>query len=147
MKIRELNNQLIDQIESVMGVNREWDSNELTALCKKTMRSQFNSVCAWDEYVPNKDRPYSIVNTNNQTGEHWIGVYYVKKTVYCYDSFARTMKRLMKDFIERIKSMGLKLIFCNKKQDQAEEQKNCGLRSFVFIYLTSIYGIRQTRNI
>ena len=147
MKIRDINNQLLDQIESVTGENKEWDSDELTALCKKTMKKEFNSVCAWDEYIPNKAKPYSIVNTDNETGEHWVAAYFDGKTVFVYDSFARTMKHLMKDFIDRIKSMGYKIVFCNKGKDQAEKQINCGLRAFVWIYLTSIYGSKQTKNI
>ncbi len=147
MKIKEINNQLLDKIESVMGVNREYDSDELTAMCNKTMKKEFNSVCSWSEYVPNKAKPYSIVNTDNTTGEHWIACYFLGKTVYAYDSFARTMRNLMKDFIDRIKSMGFKIVFCNKKVDQQETQINCGLRAFLWIYLTSIYGIRQTKNI
>lgn len=147
MKIRQINNQLLDQIESVSGKNKEWDSDELNALCKKTMKKEFNSVCAWDDYLPNDKKPYSIVNTDNKTGEHWVGAYFDGKNVFVYDSFARTMKHLMADFIQRIKSMGYKINFCNKGKDQAEKQINCGLRAFVFIYLTSIYGIGQTKKI
>lgn len=148
MKIREIHNQLLDQIENVMGENREWNSTELTSLCKKTMRKEFNCVCGWSEYTPNTAKPYSIVNTDDTVGEHWVGVFFDgKKTVYVYDSFARTMKRLMKDFIQRIKSMGLKIVFCNKGQDQREQEINCGLRCFVWVYLTSMYGIKQTKNI
>jgi len=147
MKIRKINNQLLDQIESVTGENKEWDSNELTALCKATIKKEFDGVRAWDEYNPNKDKPYAIVNTDNTTGDHWVGAYFDGKTVFVYDSFARTMRNLMKDFIDRIKSMRLKIVFCIKGKDQAEKQINCGLRSFVWIYLTSQFGIRQTKNI
>lgn len=147
MKVHEINNQLLDQIEGVTGENKEWNSDELTALCKKTMKKEFNSVCGWSEYTPNKEKPFSIVNTDDTVGEHWVGAFFDGKTVYVYDSFARTMKHLMADFIQRIKSMGYKINFCNKGKDQAEKQKNCGLRAFLFIYLTSIYGIRQSKNI
>ena len=147
MKIHDINNQLLDQIESVSGKNKEWNSDELHALCKKAMKKEFNTVCAFDEYVPNDKKPYSIVNTDNETGEHWVACYFDGKTVFTYDSFARNMKRLMKDFIDRIKSMNFKIVFCNKGIDQAEREINCGLRAFVWIYLTSIYGIKQTKNI
>jgi len=65
MKIREINNQLIQQIENLSDENKEWDSDELTALCKRTLKKEFNSVCVWDECFPNKATPHSIVNTDN----------------------------------------------------------------------------------
>ncbi len=30
------------------------------------------SVCSWSEYIPNKNKPFSIVNTDNKTGQHWL---------------------------------------------------------------------------
>ena len=146
MKIHLLNNQLIDDIEKVSG-KREWDSNELTALCQKTLASSFNSVCAWDNYNPDPSKPYSIVNTDNKTGDHWVGAYVKGKTVYIYDSFARSMLRIMKNFYILMKSKGYIIVMCNKKQDQTEHQINCGLRSFVWLALTNIYGIQQSKNI
>jgi hypothetical protein len=47
--------------------------------------------------IPNKNKPYSIVNTNNETGEHWLGAYTEDgTTVYVYDTFARNLKNKIK---------------------------------------------------
>ena len=107
---------------------------------------EFNSVCAWSEYIPNKNKPYSIVNTNNETGEHWLSAYTEDgKTVYIYDSFARNLKRIMKDWYDLSKNRGIKLILVNKKKDQSDAsgndpaQINYGLRSYCWIYCVKIY--------
>ncbi len=147
MNINELNDQLINQIEDVMRTNREWNSIELDKLCKSSLGDKYNSVCAWSDYIPDANKPYSIVNTDNQEGVHWIGAYFDGKTVHIYDSFGRTMKRIMKNFIEKIKLIGFKIVFCNKRSDQTELKINCGLRSFVFLFLTSKYGIKYTKSI
>ena len=103
MKIHELNNQMIDDVEQVSGV-REWDSTELTALCQKVLTPVFNSVCAWSSYDPDLKKPYSIINTDDTVGDHWVGAYVKGKTVYIYDSFARNMKIIMKNFYNLMKS-------------------------------------------
>ena len=147
MNINELNDQLINQIEDVMGKNREWNSIELDKLCRNGLGDKFNSVVPWSDYIPNTDKAFSIVNTDNDVGVHWVSAFFDGKTVHVYDSFGRSMKRILKNFIEKIKLMGYKIVFCNKRSDQAELQINCGLRSFVFLFLTSKYGIKNTKNI
>ena len=124
MKIHELNNQMINDVEQVSGV-REWDSTELTALCQKVLSPVFNSVCAWSSYDPDLKKPYSIINTDDTVGDHWVGAYVKGKTVYIYDSFARNMKRLMRNFYNLMKSKNYRIVMVNKKQDQAERQINC----------------------
>ena len=150
---RENYKHLMKGLTKIMG-NGELDSNQLTQMCKAVFKKEFNSVCAWSEYIPNKDKPYSIVNTDNTTGEHWLSAYTEDgKTVYVYDSFARNLKRIMRDWYELSKRMGYKLIFVNKGQDQADKsgntpaQINCGLRSFTFSYCVKLYGINKARNI
>ena len=150
---REVYKNLMKDLTKIMG-NGELDSNQLTQMCKAVFKKEFNSVCAWSEYIPNKNKPYSIVNTDNTTGEHWLSAYTEDgKTVYVYDSFARNLKRMMKDWYELSKIMNYKRIFVNKGQDQSDKsgntpaQINCGLRSFTFLYCVKLYGIKKARNI
>ena len=149
---RENYKNLMKDLTKIMG-NGELDSNQLTQMCKAVFKKEFNSVCAWSEYIPNKNKPYSIINTENTIGEHWLGAYTDGKTVYVYDSFARNLKRIMKDWYDLSKKLGYKLIFVNKGQDQADKsgntpaQINCGLRSYVWIYCVKLYGIKKARNI
>ena len=151
--IRENYKNMMKDLTQIMG-NGELDSIQLTKMCKATFKKEFNSVCAWSEYIPDKNKPFSIVNTNNESGEHWLGAYTEDgKTVYVYDSFARNMKRKNKDWYELSKNMNYKLIFVNKGKDQSDKsgntpaQINCGLRSYVWIYCVKLYGIKQSRNI
>ncbi len=55
--------------------NGELDSLQLTQICKAFFKKEFNSVCAWSEYLPNPKKPFSIVNTDDTVGSHWLGVY------------------------------------------------------------------------
>ena len=87
MKIHEINNQIIRDIEIKYG-KREWDSIELTKMCEYFLSPNFNSVVSWDNYTPDNNKPYSIINTDNKEGVHWLGAYTKGKTVYVYDSFA-----------------------------------------------------------
>jgi len=70
------------------------------------------------------------------------------KDVYVYDSFARNLKRIMKDWYYLSKKLNFKLILVNKKKDQSDgsgdypAQINCGIRSFIFIYCVKLYGTR-----
>jgi hypothetical protein len=150
---RENYKNLMKDLTKIMG-NGELDSNQLTQMCRAVFKKEFNSVCAWSEYIPNKNKPYSIVNTNNETGEHWLGAYTEDgKTVYVYDSFARNLKRIMRDWYDLSKQLGFKLVFVNKGKDQSDKsgntpaQINCGLRSYVWIYCVKLYGINKARNI
>ena len=151
--IRENYKNMMKDLTQIMG-NGELDSIQLTKMCKSIFKKEFNSVCAWSEYIPDKNKPFSIINTDNTVGSHWLSAYTEDgKTVYVYDSFARNLKRIMKDWYDLSKHMGYKLIFINKGQDQSDKngntpaQINCGLRSFVHLYCIKLYGIKQARNI
>ena len=150
--IREVYKNLMKDLTQIMG-NGELDSIQLTAMCKATFKKEFNSVCSWSEYIPDKNKPYSIINTENTIGEHWLSAYTDGKNVYVYDSFARNLKRKNKDWYELAKHMNYKLIFVNKGQDQSDKngdtpaQINCGMRSFNFLYCVKLYGIKKARHI
>ena len=151
--IREVYKNLMKDLTQIMG-NGELDSIQLTAMCKATFKKEFNSVCAWSDYIPDPKKPYSIVNTCNQDGQHWLSAYTEDgKTVYVYDSFARNLKRKNKDWYELAKHMNYKLIFVNKGQDQSDKngdtpaQINCGMRSFNWLYCVKLYGIKKARHI
>ena len=71
---RENYKNLMKDLTKIMG-NGELDSNQLTQMCKAVFKKEFNSVCAWSEYIPDKNKPFSIINTENTIGEHWLGAY------------------------------------------------------------------------
>ena len=108
---REIYKNMMRDLTKIMG-NGELDSIQLTKMCKSTFKKEFNSVCAWSEYIPDKNKPYSIVNTDNMTAEHWLRAYAEDgKTVYVYDSFARNLKRIMKYWYDLFIKLGYKFIF------------------------------------
>ena len=65
---------LMKDLTKIMG-NGELDSLQLTQMCKSIFKKEFNSVCSWSEYTPDKNKPYSIVNTDDTVGSHWLSAY------------------------------------------------------------------------
>jgi len=64
---RENYKNLMKDLTKIMG-NGELDSIQLTKMCKSTFKKEFNSVCSWSEYIPDKNKPYSIVIQIMKTG-------------------------------------------------------------------------------
>ena len=51
---REDYKNLMKDLTKIMG-NGELDSNQLTQMCRAVFKREFNSACAWSEYIPNKN--------------------------------------------------------------------------------------------
>ena len=87
---------------------------------------------------------YSIINTDNGQGVHWISVYQERHSVYVWDSFGRDIKKLMPEFAKRAKVEGYNIITANKRYDHEQEatQNDCGLRSLAWLILAKSKGIK-----
>ena len=136
------------ELENISPI-RYYDNRQLQelALCSR-LRNKWNVCTMWDMFVPNAKKPYSILNTDDSSkkGTHWIAVFQSKKTIYVYDSFARTEK-LMTGFVSKMKDQGYKVVFVNKGQDQPDSSVNCGLYCLVWLIFVNKYGIRKASHI
>lgn len=148
MSLREEYITTLRLLESTSPI-RFYDNTQLTILATNSrLGSQFNICDTWDLFVPNTKKPYSILNTDDssKSGTHWVAVYEARNRLYVYDSFART-SRLMNPFVLKMQSRGFKVIFVNRKKEQAEHQLNCGLRSLLWLIYVKKYGIQKARHI
>ena len=118
-----------------------YDIVKLTKIKKK-----FNIIDFWNLFEPNVKKCYSILNTDSSTdggGVHWVGCYQKDDIIYIYDSFAR--KRIMKPFVDKMKRLGFKCVYVNKKVDQQNHQIDCGLRSLLFLLFIEKFGIEKAK--
>ena len=95
------------------------------------------------------DGEYSIINTDNGVGIHWVSVYQYHNKVYVWDSFGKDIKTLMPEFHARARAQGYNIIKANKKYEHEQEvnQNDCGLRSLAWLILAERKGIRFARQI
>ena len=149
MNIRKEYKQILHKIESVCINLDTTKSDNLMKIIKMTkLKYKFNCLDFWNNFSPNIDKPYSILNTessNEGQGLHWIGVFQEGNVIFLYDSFSR--KNIMYDFCDKMERSGYKCIYTNKKTDQQSNQLNCGLRSLLWLLFVQRYGIKQSSKI
>jgi hypothetical protein len=122
-------------------------SNVLYDIVKLTkIKNKFNIIDYYDMFKPNVKKCYSILNTDSSTdggGLHRVGCYQKDDMLFIYDSFAR--KKLMSQFVDKMKHFGFKCVYVNKKSDQQNQQIDCGLRSLLFLLFVEKYGIDKAK--
>ena len=149
MNIRREYKELLHKIECVCTDFDTTNSYNLMKIIKMTkLKDKFNCLDFWNNFSPNIDKPYSILNTessNEGQGLHWIGVFQEGNVIFLYDSFSR--KNIMYDFCDKMSEMGYKCEYVNNKTDQQSKQINCGIRSLLWLLFVDRYGIKQARKI
>jgi hypothetical protein len=150
MNIREKYKQILHQIEEICDEINLTQSDNLLKIIKMTkLKDKFNCIDFFDNFKPNNDKPYSILNTDRESdpgnGIHWVGVYQYDNFLYIYDTFAR--KHIMDRFCDEMNEFGYRCFYVNKKRDQQNKQINCGLRSLLWLLFVQRYGIKQASKI
>jgi hypothetical protein len=124
------------------------NTDELDELGKHYLGKKYMGTFAYDEYplnAPNKT--FAILNTDNNKGVHWVGLYKDGNKLYVYDSFARNVNNLLKKFTDSVEKLGYKVISSNVEGDQGNDQDDCGLRSLSWAILTNKFGIQNGNQI
>ena len=137
---------LHEMIKSTENVDTKRSDVLLKIIKLSNIKKIINIIDYWDMFKPNANKCYSILNTSatyENEGEHWISCYQKDNVIYIYDSFAR--KHIMKQFYQKMKNLGFKCIYVNKKSDQGIFQENCGLRSLLFLLFVEKFGIVKAR--
>jgi len=149
MNIRKEYKAILHQIEDVcIGFDLTQSDNLLKIIKMTKLKDNFNCIDFWNNFSPNIDKPYSILNTtssNEGQGVHWIGVFQEGNVLYLYDSFSR--KNIMYDFCDKMDELGYRCEYVNKKTDQQNKQINCGIRSLLWLVFVDRYGIKQASKI
>ena len=91
------------------------------------------------EIIPFNENCSYIINTatSNKKGEHWTSVWQENGKIYVFDSFGRSINRLLPYFDDNV---GGGIIYNNNKK-QYDYQEDCGQRCISFLLLAVKYGI------
>ncbi len=145
--ITSMYNKLVSALTSFYNCNSKTNT-ELIQIAKSIFKPLRNNVMRNADYDFSKmSNHYSIVNTDNGAGVHWVGVYQERNNVYVFDTFGRKINILMPDFVKRARTNGFNVYNANKKyeREQKEEQNDCGLRCLAWLILTHSKGINVTK--
>ena len=142
--ITSMYNKLVSALTSFYNCNSKTNT-ELIQIAKSIFKPLGNNVMRNADYsFNNMDGKYSIVNTDNGVGEHWVSVYQERNNVFVFDTFGRKINILMPEFEKRARINGYIVYNANKKyeREQKEEQNDCGLRCLAWLILTHSKGIK-----
>lgn len=115
--------------------------SDLKKICKQLFPN-FIGVFAQDEKQPDQyEKCCYILNTSNtnENGEHWVAVWNENNNIYVFDSFGRSIERLLPYFNNL---MGGGIIY-NDNKKQYDYQEDCGQRCISFLLLAQKYGIKK----
>ena len=150
MNIRKEYKELLHKIRKACEEIDMTQSNNLLKIVNVTrLKGKFNCIDFYDNFIPNEDRPYSILNTDRESdignGTHFLGVFQEGNVIYIYDSFGR--KHIMDRLCDDMHKLGYKCEYVNKKSDQQNTGQDCGIRSLLWLLFVQRYGIQQAKKI
>ena len=87
---------------------------------------------------------YYIFNTDHSDnpGIHWVSCVNTGRTLYIYDSFARSRKQLLKTLSKRLKNTDLKIVEADRSE-QKSDSAVCGHLCLAFLFTAHDLGIRN----
>ena len=93
---------------------------------------------------------YAIMNvdTLDEDGSHWIGLYMTAKTIYIYDSYGRHSEKLLPILEKQINKKKLNSIdSCHLAEQFGYKSEICGHLSLAFLCVVKELGIRKALTI
>ena len=141
IKAQAMFNNLVTELEKVYGDQMKTNV-QLLEIGKAILPEMRDVIRNSDVDLLNKEPQYLIVNTNNRSGLHWVGVYISGKKIFVFDTFARKTTNIMKTFVKRAEKAGFAIIETRKRIEQADAQQDCGLRSLAWLIILVNKGIR-----
>jgi hypothetical protein len=87
MNIRKEYKELLHKIRKACEEIDMTQSNNLLKIVNVTrLKGKFNCIDFYDNFIPNEDRPYSILNTDRESdignGSHFVGVYQESNVIF-----------------------------------------------------------------
>ena len=111
-KIEQKFYKVVRELEKVFGSGMKTNFNLIdiaSKVCPEIGIGQ-NVIKNMDYHFKKMRGKYAIVNTNNDSGEHWLSVYQKGKTIYVFDSFGRPTKSLVPEFYNRAVNAGFRVV-------------------------------------
>ena len=95
-----------------------------------------------------KPNTYQIINTDPHTksGSHWLGCFQTRTKAYVFDSYGRSIPRLVSHLISTIKNKGLSLGATNRDPHMEQigfSSEVCGHYSLAFLLVVRDLGIQK----
>lgn len=127
------------------------DTEQCNRIGKKYLKSRWGGCLPWDKVhlAPNK---YYVVNTSSERaggpGIHWMGLVITNKNAYLWDSYDRSVKRLLPQLIRSMRKHGFKLKETDHPMDQiGQTSQTCGHQSLAFLLTVRDVGIERAKHI
>lgn len=76
---------------------------------------------------------------SNEGGEHWVSVWQENGKVYCFDSFGRSINKILPIFNKNSKGH----VIYNDDKIQKDSEEDCGQRCITFLIIASKHGIKN----
>jgi hypothetical protein len=120
-------------------------TEDCNSVGKKQLKSNWGGCLPWDK-VKIKPNTYYIVNTSSagNSGIHWMGLVTTDSTAYLWDSYNRSVKKLVPGLIRLIKKSGFKLGVSDHPMEQiGTTSQVCGHESLSWLLLVRDVGIQR----
>jgi len=125
------------------------DSEECNHIGKKILGSHWGGCFAWNKVhvVPNK---YYIINTSSagHQGIHWMALAVIGKTAYLWDSYNRSVKRLVPHLVRSLIKHGFKVVSDDHPMEQiGTSSEVCGHESLAWLMTVKDIGIKRASHV
>ena len=123
--------------------------DEINKIGKREFGVHWGGAVASDR-VKLQPNHYYIVNTSGHSGRgiHWLALYTTKSSAYIWDSYDRSVKRLVPSLVKAIGKHGYHLHDTEHRPDQVGfTSQVCGDDSLAFLLVVRDLGIRAARHV
>jgi len=142
MSVQKTFDDTVRALEKVFGSGMKTNI-QLIEIAKHVFPILGNKVFRNAEYQFQKmGGKYSVMNTDNAKGIHWVSTFQRGKNIYVFDSFGRPTKQLIPEFYKRAVKAGYTIIDTDYDVDQKDEQLDCGIRSLAWCIIAFHKGIK-----
>lgn len=132
-------NRVLKNIESVTGTT-DTTNHTLDKIGRRILLNYRGSF-PYDQLPTLEDGESAIINQDKagEPGSHWMAVFMANNKLYGYDSFGRSINKLV--------PIGEDIENDTEDKEQADEQTNCGARCLAFIYCVENCGLENALKI
>jgi hypothetical protein len=133
--------QLVKHFHKVVGDRTTYD-DELRKVAKRLFGRKFMGVFPSDRIPKMKNKQMLIANldSSGEPGSHWVAIVKENNTTLVYDSFGRSLHKILPKFQGRGK-----VIMTEKDAEQRISEDDCGARSLAFLSIFHKYGGRYAK--
>src|SRR5271165_3597114 len=127
------------------------DSDVCNKIGKQYFKNNWGGCVSWNNVHIARNK-YFVVNTSsshhNHPGIHWMGLVTIGKHAYLWDSFNRSVKKLLPHLVHRLIKHGYKLGDTNHLMDQiGHTSQVCGHESLAFLMTVRDIGIERAKHV